>query len=322
MKWWLCPALLLLVAPALHAAEADPLAAIDACVARLDPQIDVGYERISARCPDLTRTLEQSGWAAWLPREWKDSRNDLSAGSLAELRTVVARELATPAAQRTPRISRLNPVLTDLGAKGQERSGAWARFKKWLRAIFEKGGQRTEDSWLHRMVLRVGVSDAVIELITYIAMGAVVALAALIVMNELRAAGVFARTRRRRPGEGKEVGASAEGLKPTWSDVERASLAERPRLLLELVAATLTDLRLLPPASALTVRELTRVVALREDSDRSRLAELALTAERARYADGGIAPSALESAVERGRELLTRLEAREIAAPGGSGAGT
>ena len=36
------------------------------------------------------------------------------------------------------------------------------------------------------MVARVGVSDAVIEIITYIALGAVVALAGFIVFNELR----------------------------------------------------------------------------------------------------------------------------------------
>src|SRR5689334_24978743 len=98
--------LLLFAAPAI-AADAnspDAVAVIDACIARLDPQIDVGYERIARRCPDLAPTLERSGWAAWLPQGWKDSRNDLSAGSLRELQALVTRELATPAAATTPRV--------------------------------------------------------------------------------------------------------------------------------------------------------------------------------------------------------------------------
>ena len=60
----------LLLLAAFTGAQAEPpdaVATIDACIARLDPQIDVGYERIARRCPDLAPTLEKSGWAAWLP---------------------------------------------------------------------------------------------------------------------------------------------------------------------------------------------------------------------------------------------------------------
>src|SRR3569833_3488934 len=64
----------------------------DACVARLDPQLDIGYDRIAARCPELMRQLEAGAWAPWLPRGWKESGNDLSAGSLKELRELVTRE--------------------------------------------------------------------------------------------------------------------------------------------------------------------------------------------------------------------------------------
>src|SRR5262249_22447661 len=59
---------------------------IDACVARLDPQLDIGYDRIAARCPDLMRQLETGAWAPWLPRGWKEPGNDLSVGSLKEFR--------------------------------------------------------------------------------------------------------------------------------------------------------------------------------------------------------------------------------------------
>src|SRR5438132_3905468 len=71
----------------------EAIAALDACIARLDPSLDVGYARIAARCPSLTLRLTQSAGVQWLPRGWQEAHNDLSAGSLAELRTLLAREL-------------------------------------------------------------------------------------------------------------------------------------------------------------------------------------------------------------------------------------
>ncbi|MEJ5755965.1 hypothetical protein, partial [Salmonella enterica] len=61
-----------------------PLPDVDSCVRVLDPQLDIGYDRIAARCPDLARELEHGAWSSWLPRGWKESGNDLSAGGLKE----------------------------------------------------------------------------------------------------------------------------------------------------------------------------------------------------------------------------------------------
>lgn len=290
----------------LHAAAQDALAALDACIPRLDKRLDVGFERVSARCPGLAQVLEQSGWAAWLPPGWKESRNDLSAGSLAELRAVVARELETKPPRKVPDVQRLNDILTDLGATGQQRSGWWARFKKWVRSLFERSGETRDEGWLNRLIRRVGLSQAIIRIISYIAMGAVVVLAVLIIVNELRAAGWI---RARRPaGQGKGAADwQRTRLRPGWDDVERAPLADKPRLLLELIASRLTDLGRLPPAGAFTVRELVRAANLQEPEDRQRLNELALTAERARFAAGGVSPAMAEAAVEHARALLDTL---------------
>ncbi|MBX5462890.1 MAG: DUF4129 domain-containing protein [Steroidobacteraceae bacterium] len=290
----------------LHAAAQDALAALDACIPKLDKRLDVGFERVSARCPDLAKVLEQSGWAAWLPPGWKESRNDLSAGSLAELRAVVARELETQPPRNVPDVKRLNEILTDLGATGQQRSGWWARFKKWVRSLFERRAETREEPWLDRLIRRVGLSQAVIEIITYIAMGAVVVLAALIILNELRAAGwIRARWRAKRGSGAANVQRGRSRL--GWDDVERAPLADKPRLLLELIASRLTDLGRLPPAGAFTVRELVRAANLQEPQDRQRLNELALAAERARFAEEGVSPAMAEAAVEHGRALLDTL---------------
>jgi hypothetical protein len=315
MRWRTLAALAMLAAPfaSPEAAETDALRAIDACIARLDAQIDVGYERIARRCPDLAPALEHSGFAAWLPQEWKESRNDLSAGSLAELRRLVARELATRATARTPRVERLEEILSDLGSTAQESSGTWARFKKWVRSLFERAGQQESESWLSRLVSRVGVSGAVIEVITYIALGLVVALAGFIVFNELRLAGLLGRRRVGDRSEGEHsIAVSSSRL--TWGDVERAALVEQPRLLLQLVAAKLTARGQLPPAGAFTVRELVRTAKLGQEADRQTLNEIALTSERVRYAEGGVPSESVQEAVVRGRELLARLDSPELPA--------
>jgi hypothetical protein len=89
-------------------------------------------------------------------------------------------------------------------------------------------------------------------------------------------------------------------------------------MLLERIAAKLTAIRRLPPAGAMTVRELSDAVNLEAEQDRERLDTLAATAERARYAESGVPSDALEAAYARGRELLDSVEKlREPDAPAG-----
>ena len=52
------------------------LEAIDGCLPRLNPDVDVGYDRVVARCPVLARRFEESGVSAWLPRDWRRPGKD------------------------------------------------------------------------------------------------------------------------------------------------------------------------------------------------------------------------------------------------------
>src|ERR1700744_463467 len=97
--------LMLVLCSALAAAQiavAQNVASIDSCVKRLDPQVDIGYERIAARCPDLVRQLQQGTGSVWLPRGWNEPGNSLSADSLRELRELAGRELRTRSSATTP----------------------------------------------------------------------------------------------------------------------------------------------------------------------------------------------------------------------------
>jgi hypothetical protein len=285
---------------------------IDNCVGHLDPQLDIGYDRIAARCPELTHQLEGGAWAPWLPRGWKEPGNDLSAGSLREFRELVDRENGASGSSAAPDVRRLHAILTAL-ARSRSENG-WSRFKSWLRSILDRREEPTDESWLTRMVSHVGVSQSVIRLITYGALTAVVLLAGFIVVNEARTTGLLPKRsgalRKRRELAG--AGSSGAG----WNDIEQSQPGDRPRLLLELIVRRLSDRGFLPPAGALTVRELTRAARLPEAGDRSRLADLALAAERVRYSAAGFQYSGVESQltdldepIARGRELLDRLDA-------------
>ena len=290
-----------------HAPVGDAMANIDACVARLDPQLDIGYDRIAARCPDLMRQLEAGAWAPWLPHGWKESGNDLSAGSLKELRELVARESNTRESSlaKVPDVRSLQPILATLAGNRDETG--WSRFKSWLRSLLERREQPTDESWFSRMVSHVGISQSVIRIVTYAALAVVVIMAGIIVVNELRSAGLFGRRRRAaRKRRSRNTGATS-GL--SWSDIEQAQLRDRPRMLLDLIIRRLTDHGSLPPAGALTVRELTRAARLPEAADRSRLEELALAAERVRFSRAELQAEGLEESVAGGRVLLDRLEA-------------
>lgn len=291
--------LALILAAAAVPAAADPnaVSAVDACLHQLDPALDLGYQRITARCPELVPAL--SAAAYWLPRDWNQSGNELSPAGLAELRVLLTRADAT-AAVRTLNLEHVPGVLAALATAPPAHGNWWQRLKHWLRELFtpqREPGARP--GWLRWLFGDVALGQGVQRAIVWGALTLVVALAAAIVVNELRVAGLL---RRRRPraaaaNSGTALAAEADAL-------EQAGATQQPRLLLELIAARLAAQERLPPARSLTVHELARAARLPSAADRARLELLGAACERVRYADGEISASLLAAALSAGRELL------------------
>jgi hypothetical protein len=291
--------------------------AIDTCLRKLNPEIDIGYERISARCLDLARRIEASGWSVWLPPDWQRPGNDLSAGGLRQLEELLAAGDGTPTSgfhQLT--VAGLHTVLASLaGDSATESHGWWTRTKAWLRKVFARG-EEEDDDWFSRFAAQNGISQVAIELVSYVALALVVVLAGIILVNELRVSGLLRRLWQRfaralaRPAlsaAGPGIGRSAAAGCDTWDDVEKADRAFQPRLLLELLARRLAEMGCLPQWRGLTVRELTCAARLPEEADRERLVELARMSERLRFSDGPVAGEAVDAALRGGRALLERL---------------
>ena len=298
-------ALLLVVAGAADAREPEALAALAQCTGQLDPDSDRGYERIAKRCPDLTAALEHSPWAAWLPADWKEPHNQLSAAGLRALHDALVRESAAAVGTRALHPERVGAVLARVAWPEPQAEGWWARFKRWLHELLTP--QPQEDSgWLRRLLGDVSVDRALLRLITALAIAVLVILAVAVVVNELRVAGLLKRRPRLARQSAAGPGAHGElGL----TDLDRAEPRAQAALLLELIAARLAVQDRLPPARAFTVHELTRRARLRDEAERARLAALAAVSERVRYAADGVPAPALADALRGGRELLAALAA-------------
>jgi hypothetical protein len=284
------------------AAGDEVIAAIDGCIRHLDPSLDVGYRHVAERCPELAGALAASPYAAWLPPDWSKPDNELSVGGLAELRRLLTRTERTPAV-RTPRVARIADVLQELHRGDTAPHSWWARLKQWLRGVFTPQPGEPEQGWLARLIGGIDLSQRITRAIVWGALLLLLLLATAVVANELRVAGWWRQRRQgRQAAAHAAAGAAAGGLE----DVERASGAEQPHLLLQLIIRRLTELQRLPPARALTLKELERAARLPDELDRARLAALSAACERARYAEV-VSTAVLAAASLRGRELFASL---------------
>ena len=172
--------------------ERSPLDVIEQCGDSADEE-STGLTALEEECPGLTRALEQSGY---LPLLSTASRDELDVYDLTDLLQVDA-WYEEPAA-RTVDVGALGPILDSLQAQEPERPLGWfERFKRWLRSMLERRGG-SSDNWLSRWLEEADVSDVVAKGILFVALALILGLTIFVIVNELRAAGVF----RERPQAG------------------------------------------------------------------------------------------------------------------------
>ena len=278
------------------------IAALDACVRRLDPERDVGLARIERVCPGLTETLETGGAAAQLPADWRHPRSELSAGGLRALRRWLAAPASTPARRVTPDVRVLRALAAD--ARAATATGPWERFTRWLRSVVEGLDAGPESAGPFARLGDLSVPQRAWTILGYLAVFGLLAFVAWLVRAELRAAGLLGRTRAAAGAAATSAGAEDDGTPASLAEV---APLERPAWLLRRLASRLQQLGRLPPPGPLTPRELAKVAQLERATDREPLRAIATAAERVRF--GALPPTLaeLDLAVTAAAELLERL---------------
>lgn len=285
-------------------AEDASLRVVESCRARLDPQTDIGMERVERRCPELRAALEQAPWRELLPTTLGERREQISAASLAALADLVKRSASATQTRPPPDPALLEGVLAELGEEGQQGATRWERFKRWLQQKFEDRKDDETVGWLERWSRKFQTSEGIAQAITYLGYALVAALMAYVIVAELRAAGLLGRGARER----RERSPAAEWRRRLMlTDVLAAPLADRPGMLLRLLGEALSRAHRLPAPDGLTARAIARRAELDDETDRATLARVAETAERVRFAPAEPPPGDIEAAVNGARELLGKL---------------
>jgi hypothetical protein len=303
-----CIALLVLLAAAPAAwcqaagqdQERSPLDVIGDCSDSADEET-VGLTALEEECPGLTLALEQS---SYLPLLSTSLRDELDVYDLSDVLTVDD-WYAADAAGPNPDVAALGPILDSLRAQQPERPLTWfERFKRWLRSMADRQ-ERDSDTWLSRWLDRAKVTETIATTLLFVALALILALTVLVIVNELRAAGVF---RKRLVVEIDNGTANTAALADEATvDVDSLPPDRKASMLLRMLVTTLVQSGRLRTERSLTHRELCARANFDDAGQRESFKRVAALAERTVYGSSEVAASEVEPIVSAARALDAQL---------------
>lgn len=260
-------------------------------------------------CPDLAAAIDEGPWGEGLAQSWA---NDLSPNAFLELTELVA-VYERPAAGEgfTLRSESLDESIAALKLEKPAGLGLWERIQRWFDEQFGSRGQETK-GWLEKWLEHLSPSERVVRYLM-VALGLLLVVATvLVVVNELRVAGVLAGDVVRKYAPLERVGPETGQARPRdLDDVARAPLARRPVLLLALVLERLRARGRPPLRDSLTHRELLGAAAGLSAEQNTAFAAVVGAAERVTFGDWRPEERDVDAVVENGRTLLASFAAEE-----------
>ena len=280
--------------------ERSALDVIDQCSESADEET-IGLTAFEEECPGVTRALEQSGY---LPLLSSASRDELDGYDLSDLLFVDYWD-EEAAADRDVDVATLGPILESLRAQTAERPLTWLeRFKRWLRSMLERS-DGSPDNWFTRWLDETRISDFVATVILYTALVLILGLTIFVIVNELRAAGVF---RKRNQTEFDPIaGSGAAALEDAAADFDTLSVDRKASMLLRMLVATLIQSGRLRTERSLTHRELCARAKFDDARQRESFQRVAALAERTVYGSGEVPAEEVEPIVAAARDLDAQL---------------
>jgi hypothetical protein len=208
-------------------------------------------------------------------------------------------------ASREPDAAALGPILESLRAQQPERPLTWLeRFERWLRSLADRQEQRDSDNWFSRW-LEAHVTEVVMTTIIFVILAVILALTIFVIVNELRAAGVF---RKRLATEDDSI-AIRTAATAHDAAVEFDSLPpdRKISMLLRMLVTTLVQSGRLRTERSLTHRELCARANFDDAQQRESFKRVAALAERTVYGSSEVPATEVEPIVTAARALDAQL---------------
>jgi hypothetical protein len=282
-------------------AEGSAVEIIDRCSESADDET-LGLTALEEECPGVTGALEESGY---LPLLSTASRDALDVYGLSDLLFVDSWYEAAPPTDREVDVATLGPILDELRAQAAERPLSWfERFKRWLSALLDRPSS-APDNWFTRWLEGTKISDVVATAILYFALALILGLTIFVIVNELRAAGVF-RSRSKTPDDAMRGGAAA-AAEDAVEDFDTLPVDRKASMLLRMLVATLIKSGRLRTERSLTHRELAVRARFDDARQRESFQRVAALAERTVYASGEVPAEEVEPIVAAARDLDAQL---------------
>lgn len=281
--------------------ERSPLDVIEQCSDSADEE-SVGLTALEEECPGLTRALEQSGY---LPLLSTSLREELDVFDLSDLQLVDDWYAEQDPAARKLDVGALGPILDSLRAQEPERPLSWfERFKRWLRSMADRQ-EGDSDNWLSRWLDRVKVTEAAATIALFAALALILGLTILVIVNELRAAGVF----RQRPTTDVDIiaGGPAAAADDATVDIDTLPVDRKVSILLRRLVVTLVQSGRLRTERSLTHRELSARATFDDAGQRESFQRVAALAERTVYGGGEVSAMEVEPIIAAARALDVQL---------------
>lgn len=287
--------------------DAAQIATAQAIVARCGEADSeaVGLTELQEACPGLEHALVELGYAPFISEQQAE---ELTVHSLVDLQELTRRYREPLRVEIVPDVARLAPVLDSLQQqqRAQAPQGWFARFKQWLRDLFERQATRKSgDTWFRRWWSEHSLSERWVNIITYGLIGMVLLLAVTVIVNEIRAGWIKGSVRRR--AQLADAVVFPGMARPTLADLDAVVPELRPALMLKMLVNTLVDAGRLRADRSLTHRELSARANFDNSDQRDGFRRIAGLGERLLYGATPASVEEIDAAVARGRMLRTEL---------------
>ena len=279
---------------------AAPLDVVRECADTASPALN-GLKALEAACPGLHDALAGAGFDKTLIEGWQQKMNAHALADLSGLAQHYSRSR-----WHAPDTASLSKALESLQEQAPKTSSWWQSFKTWLKNWLSQSDSALA-SWLNQLVQRWSANTAVsvtfLKIITYCLTALVVIAAVVIVLREVKAAGVGRRARRAARAE------SSNAIRPQTDELGLVpgSAADALAVLLRALVKRLLQLGRLRADRSLTHRELVIRSVFESDEQRAAFAAVAYGAESNFYGPRDRAPDPADDVKRRGEVLLAQL---------------